>query len=155
MATQFNIQIDLSARLKHLAPNTLLGPPLQRFFHGVTRDFRDVAASRAPKDRGVLQRDHVARVQSGTFPQWGEVRVESPTAIFVHNGTKPHWAPVGALRGWAQRHGINPFALQRSIARKGTKPNPWFEKAVEQDAPRVIDSHVKSLLVDVHQQWGP
>ncbi len=52
-------------------------------------------------------------------------------AIYVHQGTRPHWAPISALAPWAERHGINPYAVQASIARKGTKGNPFMERAAE------------------------
>jgi hypothetical protein len=154
VARGVDITITLSRRLRGLSAQQLLGAPLRDFFEGVTRDFRQEARSRAPVDRGSLRRDHVSEVDAGRLPRWGEVRVDNDTAIFVHNGTRPHWAPVGALRGWADRHGINPFALQRSIARKGTRANPWFETAVEQAAPPIVRSHAQRLATDVFRQWG-
>ncbi|MCX6795807.1 MAG: hypothetical protein WCG01_02370 [bacterium] len=55
-------------------------------------------------------------------------------AIDVHEGTPPHYVsvknPRDPLRIWAIKKGINPYAVQRSIAKKGTKPNPFVERTV-------------------------
>lgn len=149
------IDLQLSPRLRGLSIQQLAGGPLRRYFEGVTRDFRQEARSRAPVDRGVLQRDHVSEVDIRALPLWGDVFVDNPTAIYVARGTRPHWAPVGALIGWAARHGMNPYALQRSIAKRGTRPNPWFENAVDQAAPSIMRDHAGQLKTDIHRQWGP
>lgn len=52
-------------------------------------------------------------------------------AIFVHEGTKPHFPPVTAVSKWALRRGINPWALAVTMARKGTKENPFMDRAVK------------------------
>ena len=49
----------------------------------------------------------------------------------VEFGTRPHFPPVGALSLWARRKGLNPFMVARSIARKGTRANPFFSKAIK------------------------
>lgn len=55
-------------------------------------------------------------------------------AIAVHEGTKPHYAPVSSprdsLRIWAIRKGLNPYAVQKSIMKKGTKANPFVDRTV-------------------------
>jgi hypothetical protein len=48
-------------------------------------------------------------------------------AEYVEFGTRPHWTSVHNLEAWARLRGINPYALQRSIALHGTKPNPYNE----------------------------
>lgn len=72
--------------------------------------------------------------------------------LFVHEGTSPHWTSVKNLEKWANKKGINPFALQRSIARKGTKANPFMTRAVDQSEGKVqeffqlaIDNVLKQL----------
>lgn len=40
-------------------------------------------------------------------------------------GSKPHSAPIEALRGWAERHGVPVGAVWWSIKTKGTKPR-WM-----------------------------
>jgi len=55
-------------------------------------------------------------------------------AINVHEGTRPHFVPVNnprdPLRIWAIKKGLNPYAVQKSIAKKGTRPNPFVERTV-------------------------
>lgn len=53
-------------------------------------------------------------------------------AEVVHEGGKPRYVSVrkgSALRLWAERRGINPYALQKSIAKHGTKANKYVERA--------------------------
>ena len=49
-------------------------------------------------------------------------------AYYVEKGTKPHMPPVDALKAWAESKGINPWAVAKSIAQKGTKANPFVER---------------------------
>jgi len=44
----------------------------------------------------------------------------------VEFGTRPHWVSVKALERWAKKKGISPYAVQKSIARKGTKKHPFL-----------------------------
>lgn len=67
----------------------------------------------------------------------GEYGPRSKYAYWVHIGSGPHWAPIKYLEGWAKRHGINPYALQKSIAKKGTKANPFLQKAVDKAQPNI------------------
>ena len=39
----------------------------------------------------------------------------------IHYGTRPHMPPVGAIQGWANRKGINAWALAKSINTYGTQ----------------------------------
>lgn len=56
-------------------------------------------------------------------------------AVSVHEGTPPHYVPVNnprdPLRIWAIKKGLNPYAVQKSIAKKGTKPNKFVERTVK------------------------
>ncbi len=59
---------------------------------------------------------------------------------FVEYGTKPHRvsvAPGTPLREWAILKGINPYALQKSIARKGTRAHPFVAPTYRKMRPRV------------------
>lgn len=46
-------------------------------------------------------------------------------ATYVEHGTPPHFPPISALQGWADRHGIPVWAVARKIARDGTEPR-WM-----------------------------
>ena len=55
-------------------------------------------------------------------------------ADYVESGTRPHWTSVHNLERWANLRGINPYALQHSIARHGTRPHPYQDKTYYQTA---------------------
>lgn len=55
-------------------------------------------------------------------------------ALFVHEGTRPHWPPP--LQPWAKRHGFPAGAaggwrVAAIIARRGTKARPFLTEALE------------------------
>ena len=58
--------------------------------------------------------------------------------LYVERGTRPHWPPIAPLRGWARRHGVNPFAVQRAIARRGTKARPFLVPAYLRHAQQIV-----------------
>jgi hypothetical protein len=95
----------------------------------------------APVDRGELR--------SSIRPRFMHLAVaigpHAKYAVPVHEGSKPHWPPIKAFTGkeesldlWARRHGVSAFAVARSIARKGTKPNPFMERAAVLAKPGVL-----------------
>jgi len=69
----------------------------------------------------------------------GTLESLAPYAVFVHEGTAPHFPPLDAIAPWAIKHGIPPFVLARSIAKKGTKANPFLKRAVDAE-----DGHIES-----------
>lgn len=76
----------------------------------------------------------------------GIIRPTVKYAIFVHEGTRPHWVPksewalpTGSLYKWAMKKGLNPFLVARAIARKGTKKQPWMKETLETYESQVTD----------------
>lgn len=66
----------------------------------------------------------------------------------VESGTKPHLVSVAEgtpLRAWAKLKGINPWALQRSIAKKGTKKHPFVEPTFEKMKSKVEGDIISGL----------
>lgn len=53
-------------------------------------------------------------------------------------GSKPHWTSVRNLERWAKMKGISPYALQRSIAKKGTKAHPYLQSTLREVDSRVL-----------------
>lgn len=82
------------------------------------------------------------------FQSENEVAVE-PTAKYaeaVEKGSKPHWVsvrPGTPLFRWAMQKGISPFALQWSIAHKGTKPHPFIQPTYD-----IMEPQVQRLFTD-------
>lgn len=77
----------------------------------------------------------------------------APYADYVEFGTRPHWTSVHNLESWARLRGINPYALQRHIAKYGTKPNPYQEfvafhasKFAANDMEQSLKKAIKEIL---------
>lgn len=62
----------------------------------------------------------------------------------IETGTKPHFPPIEALKKWSNRKGLNPYAVQQSIGKKGTKAQPW---------KYVIDDYIKSNISKVIEAY--
>lgn len=80
----------------------------------------------------------------------------SPTAdkyaAFVEYGTKPHFPPISAIQGWADRHGIPAWAVAMSIAKKGTAPRYMWRNAfndLQGHADREIQAFAALLTKDL------
>jgi hypothetical protein len=77
---------------------------------------------------------------------------------FVLRGTGPHSAPISALQGWADRHGINVWAVWQSIKKKGTsvwseqkygdRANKFQMRASERMEP-VFDNEVSRMSAEI------
>lgn len=79
----------------------------------------------------------------------GQVNADTKYALFVHEGSKPHWPPIKAITPWANRHNIPPFLVARSIAKKGTKPQPffdWAKEATENDVSGIFNSAINNIV---------
>lgn len=65
-------------------------------------------------------------------------------AIFVERGTAPHFPPISALQGWADRHGIPVWAVALKIAREGTEPR-WMWRDTFDDVQGRIGQDVEAI----------
>jgi hypothetical protein len=72
-------------------------------------------------------------------------------AAAVEFGSKPHWPPIEALRGWADRHDIPVWAVARSIAKKGTKPRHFWRDTWE-DLGQQVDSEKDNFVENILRQ---
>lgn len=78
-------------------------------------------------------------------------------AIWIHRGRKagsrmPPFQEGSNLYRWATKRGMPPFVVARSIAAKGTKANPFMDKAyrkvkpnAERDAKRMLAEIVREI----------
>lgn len=62
-------------------------------------------------------------------------------AAAIEYGTKPHFPPISALQGWADRHGVPVWAVATKIAREGTEARPYWQPAYED-----LDKHINGEL---------
>lgn len=103
---------------------------------------KTAATKYAPVDLGFLRNSGMVSEFSNMK---GVLKNTAPYAIYVHDGTLPHWPNITAITPWAERHGIVPFVLARSIADKGTKANPFFKKAIDESNTQVQNSFTVAL----------
>lgn len=83
--------------------------------------------------RSIEYRMHPTRMSA-------EIGTKLARGRFLEDGTRPHWTsakPGTDLYRWAIHKGISPYAVQRSIARKGTKAHPFVKPTFQKMGPRV------------------
>ena len=69
----------------------------------------------------------------------GRVGPSVQYGLYVERGRRPgRRPPVAALRGWARRHGVNPYAVARAIGRRGTRARPFLVPAYLRNAARIV-----------------
>lgn len=84
----------------------------------------------APRDTSNLA-NRIDIIESGPLEM--TIGPRAKYSIEVHEGRRPGSAPpASALESWARRKGLNPYAVAKSIQRKGTKPNPFVARAVDE-----------------------
>ncbi len=130
----------------------LIGEPLTDFLNRVTIAGQSLAREEAPVDTGRLANSINAEVDRASIPGWGQFGPNVDYARAVHDGSRPHWPPIAPLIRWGQRHGVNPYALQRAIARRGTKPNPFLDRAWKRLQP-LVPGFLGQLGRDIADRW--
>tara|TARA_B100000287_G_scaffold430919_1_gene487125 strand:- start:237 stop:764 length:528 start_codon:yes stop_codon:yes gene_type:complete len=138
---QFKI-IGANQLKKRLDSANLLKTPLRTYFNSTGAVVTKEAKKHVPTDTGKLKDSIVYNplAQRGRLPAGITIKAEAKYATYVHgkmsgkfrqsepwNRTKPHYPPVQALVGWSKRHGMNPYAVAASIARKGTPIVPFLK----------------------------
>jgi len=98
-------------------------------------ELSDVRYTGALDSSFVVETDTV-RLETQVYPT-------APHSVYVREGTKPHWMPIGPLKAWAAAKlgdANLAYPVQRSIAmqgtsvyqlrKRGTKGNPWPERVI-------------------------
>jgi hypothetical protein len=70
----------------------------------------------------------------------------------VEFGTSPHYVSPEQLQGWAKTKGLNPYAVSKSIQKKGTKANPFFSRGVDQsrqEVDRIFDEALSAIIQEI------
>jgi hypothetical protein len=68
-------------------------------------------------------------------------------AVPLDQGSKPHFPPIEALQGWADRHGVPVWAVARKIAKKGTKARRFWKPTFDD-----LDKHVAGEVSDFGEE---
>lgn len=104
-------------------------------------------------DRGDLAKSVYSEVETTLKGMRMQFGANAKHAIFVHDGTKPHWAPIDALEKWVVRKlgmtfpkaGEVARKIQFKIAKKGTKAKPFAAttmRLIQRTAPMKIDAAI-------------
>lgn len=64
---------------------------------------------------------------------------------FGYTNKKP---PISSISGFAQRAGINPFALQQSIFENGIKPEGFITNSIDKEVDKMADKLVDAVWED-------
>lgn len=88
----------------------------------------------APRDTGQLAGSIHHTITGSGAALTGRVGPQAKHGIYVEKGTRPHFPPIDAVRGWARRKGINPFLVARAIARRGTRAQPFVAPSLDKHA---------------------
>jgi hypothetical protein len=119
---------------------------LLQLMEGAAIDTQGELRRNAPVFDGQYRRS----VQYRMNPAALEVEIK-PTvnyAVPLEKGARPHWTSVRQgtpLRKWADAKGINPWAVQNSIATKGTKGQHVVKKTFATMKPRVEGDIVRGI----------
>lgn len=137
-----------------LRTDNLILRPLRTFMEAALFTVEAEAKPLIPRDTGYLGRSLQTRITGLE----GTLGTNAPHALYVHGRppnpparSKPHWPPIAAVTPWARRHGIDPYLVARSIARKGTKLVPFLTMAVKQSRP-TIEALARKLANDIERK---
>lgn len=138
---------------RRIDPDNLLGNPMDAFYKRVAGTIRKKAQGYAPRDTGDLRKSiRVEGPKRFRRLRGVAVVVRSPYGLFVHEGTRPHMPPVDALRGWASRKGMSPWAVAKGIAAKGTKAQPFLKRAAD-ETRRALPIELRTAARDIEKKW--
>jgi hypothetical protein len=113
------------------------------------------ARSLAPKDTGRLAGSITHAITGGGANLTSKIGPSVAYGLYAEKGRRPgKMPPIAAIAPWARRHGIDPFVLARSIARKGTKGKPYMLPAFNQNVSRVVSLFAKVGSVVVRKMAG-
>ena len=124
--------------------------PILNFYQYVGTRIETRARQLVPDDTGLLRSSIVFRFVAGQ----AEVAARAKHAVFVHQGSRPHWPPPGALAGWARRHGIPEFLAARSVAQHGTKAVPFLRDAARDVFRRDVAPGIQKVARVVETNWA-
>ena len=145
--------VDAKGKLLKNLPNAarITAPHLAQGLNRASGIIWEKVQLSAPRATGTLQKS----IRRELYPTQARIYPTEKYGLFVHEGTRPHWIPKrelepgGTMYRWFQKKGItdkgHQFAILRSIARKGTKANPWAANAATENMDRAIAEFERTL----------
>lgn len=152
MPGTFDVQIlGVEQITRRLKPD-LIGEPLRDFFKTAAQVAKERISNLTPGDTRTLVNSYKSEVESAPVPTYGRVWTDAAYAPFVEFDTRPHMPPVDALRGWAGRKGLNPWAVAMAIKRRGTRGRHMFELGLER-SKGAIQGLMRDLAQAIERRW--
>ena len=130
----------------------LLGEPLRGFFNKATLTIQRDTMQLTPVDTGRLRASITTSIDPSPMPLYGLVGTNVEYGPYIEYGTHPHFPPIAALRRWAKAHGINPYALARSISIRGTKAHYMFQRSVQSNLLN-MEGFLKEAAAEIEERW--
>lgn len=144
--------------------------PATSFIRSAAFEILGHAQQNAPSNVGRLRNSLTVSMGSGVHVHGGAAADGSVSARVGTNlqyakpvefGSRPHWAPIAPLEFWVRRKLRPPsnrvrgiaFAVQRKIARVGTKAQPYLEPAIGQ-SKGFIESALRRLGEEIERRWS-
>lgn len=89
----------------------------------------------APVDTGRLRASHTSDFSNLR----GELYPTTEYAVYVHEGTKAHFPPIGTpgVGNWSKKHGIPAYKVALGISKKGTKARPWLQQTADKEQKNI------------------
>ena len=128
---------EARARMLHIAEQ-LSGVPMVQAMKDAALYVTAGARRLAPVDTGRLRASIIPEIRVMTNEVVGVVGSNVVYAPYMEFGTRPHWAPPGALSTWARRHGRTEFYIRSLIATRGLKPRKYLQGGFEANKTRII-----------------
>ena len=106
---------------------------------------------------GYLRNSITSEVRREAERIMGITGTNTKYAIFVHQGTRPHWPPIQPIKRWVIRKlGISGkdvpkviFLVRRKIAEKGTPAKPFFTFVFKQYQNRIAQTVADRLKMQL------
>ena len=149
------IRIEGGERLQQVMGNAqFIRGPLKTFLTRSAFIVELKEKEKAPVDTGRLRSSITTVLQ----PMKALVGPTVFYAPYVEYGTRPHWAPKGALQPWASRHGfpagsLGDFLVRRAIAKRGTRAQPFMRPAAQASLP-LIKGEFDQMVRDIRARWS-
>ena len=141
--------------IKKINDPSILGEPMRGFFNDSVLSIQRDVQILSPIDEGRLRSSITAEVDPSPMPMYGKVgtTLQPHYAPDVEYGTRPHWPPISAIQGWADRHGIPAFLVARKIARFGTQGHFMFRTAAQNNLLK-IEGFLRKAANEIEERWA-
>ncbi|WDL97803.1 hypothetical protein [Alicyclobacillus sp. ALC3] len=149
--SDFEIKVEIPEGLLHASE--ILDNKLKNAVTNATLAMEREVKTQAPYGvTGHLKQAITSNVEPLTSEIRGIIGVPRKPGIFVEEGTRPHTPPRAPVFRWAEKKGLNKWAVWTNIRKKGTKANPFIKRSFliqEQPARRRIEQAVADAVKEM------